>query len=249
MGAVNVSIALFTIVAMTLMLTPLLSPERLAAASQYERVLADPDVDAYADLRFRTGRYGRERLAELASIEGHARSADIRARAEMEIGKKLPWGGPAATGELTAAQLRVFPATSRPDPALVAVLDTARDRHVLVTCTEEEPCPLLYADLNRDGAPEAILFATHGTVGATRDGEGWRVLDRLVHTGASVSHNDRETIIKALEGGEYRVGELPWQPIEINGELYMLADSPPEKPCDEGAEGVSPDPASDPEGP
>jgi hypothetical protein len=249
MGAVNVSIALFTIVAMTLMLTPLLSPERLAAASQYERVLADPDVDAYADLRFRTGRYGRERLAELASIEGHARSADIRARAEMEIGKKLPWGEPAATGELTAAQLRVFPATSRPDPALVAVLDTARDRHVLVTCTEEEPCPLLYADLNRDGAPEAILFATHGTVGATRDGEGWRVLDRLVHTGAPVSHNDRETIIKALEGGEYRVGELPWQPIEINGELYMLADSPPEKPCDEGAEGVSPDPASDPEGP
>src|SRR5262245_34350151 len=154
MGAVNVSIALFTIVAMTLMLTPLLSPERLAAASQYERVLADPEVDAYADLRFRTGRYGRERLAALSAIEGHARSSDIRARAEKEIRKKQPWGGPGASGELTAARLRVFPPTSRAEPGLLAVLDTAQDRHVLATCTEDEPCPLLYADLNRDGKSE-----------------------------------------------------------------------------------------------
>ena len=62
-GTVNVAVALFSIVMLTLVLTPLLSPERLAAASQYRRVLADPESDAYADLRFRTGRYGRERLA------------------------------------------------------------------------------------------------------------------------------------------------------------------------------------------
>ncbi|HKY00465.1 MAG TPA: hypothetical protein VJL86_12150 [Steroidobacteraceae bacterium] len=248
-GIVNVSIALFTIVAMTLMLTPLLSPERLAAASQYERVLADPEVDAYADLRFRTGRYGRERLAELAAIEGHARAADIRARATKEIKRQRPGGGTPAAGELTSRQLVVFPSTSRPEPGLLAVLNTAQHRHVLVTCTEEEPCPLLFADLNRDGEAEAILFATYGIVGATRDGNQWRALDRLVRMGACASHNDRETIIKALEGGEYRVGDLPWQPIEINGELYLLADPPADRRCDEDADGVSRDPASTPEGP
>jgi hypothetical protein len=250
MGAVNVSIALFTIVAMTLMLTPLLSPERLAAASQYERVLADPEVDAYADLRFRTGRYGRERLAELSAIEGHARSADIRARAEREMRKKLRLGGPAASGGLTAARLRVFPATSQAEPGLLAVLDTAQDRHVLATCTEDEPCPLLYTDLNRDGEAEAILFTDHAILAATPSPGGWQLLQQLVPAQSPVFRNDRVTVLKALEAGSYRIGEAPWQAIEIEGRHYMLTGIPKaDAPCDENADAVSRDPASNPESP
>jgi hypothetical protein len=250
MGAVNVSIALFTIVAMTLMLTPLLSPERLAAASQYERVLADPEVDAYADLRFRTGRYGRDRLAELAAIEGHARSSDIRARADKEIRRKQPWGGPGASGELTAARLKVFPATSQAEPGLLAALDGAPDRHVMAACTEEEPCPLLYADLNRDGEAEAILFADHAILAATPSTGGWRLLQQLRPSQSPISRNDRATVLEALEGGSYRIGDAPWQAIEIGGERYMLTEIPKaDVPCDEDADDVSRDPASVPEGP
>ena len=250
MGAVNVSIALFTIVAMTLMLTPLLSPERLAAASQYRRVLADPEVDAYADLRFRTGRYGRERLAELAAIEGHARAADIRARADKEIREKQPRGGPGASGELTAARLQVFPATGQAEADLLAVLDSAPDRHVLSACTEEEPCPLLYADLNRDGEAEAILFADHAILAATPGPDGWRLLQQLVPSQSPISRNDRATVLKALEGGNYHVGEASWQAIEIEGERYVLTEiTGADVPCDEDADDVSRDRASNPEGP
>ena len=132
-GVVNVAVALFTIVMLMLMLTPLLSPERLAAASQYRRVLADPESDAYADLRFRTGRYGRERLASLAAVEGHAESADIRGRAKSALQKELPWVGPTPDGGLAPENLVTIPTGARLDPALIA----ASVRRQIGTCS----CP------------------------------------------------------------------------------------------------------------
>jgi hypothetical protein len=226
MGAVNVAIALFTIFAMTLMLTPLLSPERLSASSQYRRVLADPDAEAYADLRFGTGRYGRERLAALSTIERHARSAEIRARAGKEVRKKQPGGAPSRAAGLTARQVVTFPGTATPDAGLLELLNGAPDLHVLADCTEDEPCPLLYADLDGDGEAEAVLFADYAVVAATRGNDGWRLLQQLLPSQASVPRNDHARVRKALEEGNYRVADAPWQAIEIEGERYQLADRP-----------------------
>jgi hypothetical protein len=250
MGAVNVAVALFTIVAMTLMLTPLLSPERLAAASQYRRVLADPETDAYADLRFRTGRYGRERLAALAAIEGHARTGDIRGRAREELSRSLPWSGPTPPGGLGPGNLVAYPSGTPIGPALIEAFNAYGDPQLMSYCTPQARCPVLFTDLNRDGAAEAILFARHGIVGATPAGDGWQLLDRLVQAGASASSNDRETLVEALEDGRYRIGELPWQPVEINGELYLFAEpAPRDGTCAEEAEDVSCAPATNRESP
>jgi len=250
MGGVNVAIALFTILAVTLMLTPVLSPERLSASSQYRRVLADPDADAYADLRFRTGRYGRERLAALAAMEGHARSADIRARAAEEIRKKLPGSGLARAAGLTAAQVVTFPATAEPDADLLARLNRAPDLHVLAACKEKDPCPLLYADLNRDGEAEAVVFAGYAIVAATRGAKGWRLLQQLLPAQASIPHANHASVRKALEKGDYRVADAPWQALEIEGELYHLTDRPGWGEACGGADpGVSADSAPCPEVP
>jgi hypothetical protein len=109
---------------------------------------------------------------------------------------------------------------------------------------------VLFADLNRDGAAEAILFAQHGIVGATPESDGWRLLDQVVHMGASASFNDRDALIEALENGRYRIGELPWQPVEINGELYLLAEpARRDQPCAGEAGDVSCAPATNREGP
>jgi hypothetical protein len=35
-------------------------------------------------------------------------------------------------------------------------------------------------------------------------------------------HNDHLRVRLALEQGEYRVADLPWQVIEINGQYYVL---------------------------
>ncbi len=227
------------------MLTPLLSPERLAAASQYRRVLADPESDSYADLRFRTGRYGRERLASLAAIEGQPGAAEIRANAEREMQKQFPSHDAQPEDRLAAEDLDIYPPTMRLDTDLMAAFNAMPDLHVLASCTSEVPCPLLFVDLNRDGSVEAILFAEQGVVGATRMANGWRVLDRYVHVGAFVSYNDRQAVTRALEQGSYRIGDLPWQAIEIDGEYYVLAEPrKAEENCGASGDAVSHPPAA-----
>jgi hypothetical protein len=142
-----------------------------------------------------------------------------------------------------------FPAGTTPQPELLAELNAIPSRHLLSDCTTDEPCPLLFADLNRDGVAEAILFAPLETAAATREGDSWRRLDRLEQV-ASVSHNDRAAVIEALKQGNFRVGDPPWQAVEINGELYQVADPPkPDEPCDDESRAVSGDPAPNPEGP
>jgi hypothetical protein len=249
MGAVNVAVALVTIVALTLMLTPLLSPERLAASSQYRRVLADPATDAYADLRFRTGRYGRERLATLAAMAGDARSEAIGARAREEMSRTLPWSGPTPPGGLGPESLVAYPAGTPIAPALIEAFNARGDAHLMSYCTPQSRCPVLFADLDRDGAAEAVLFAQHGIMGATPDGTGWRLLDRLVQVGASASFDDRDALVEALEDGRYRIRDWPWQAVEIRGELYLVAEPARRDGACAEAAGVNCAPSTAPEGP
>jgi hypothetical protein len=90
MGLVNVYVALATVVLLTLMLSPVLSPERLAAASQAARVLATQEEDSYRYLRFDSGRYGRTRLRRLAELQDHPQAEAIRAAAKRELARKDP---------------------------------------------------------------------------------------------------------------------------------------------------------------
>lgn len=253
-GTVNVGVALFTIVSLTLMLTPALSPERLAAASQYERILTKADTDAYAYLRFDSGRYGRERLARLAGLEGHPHAEEISRLASREISKKGRWNDGQLGTTLTADAFEAFPSGSEIDPALMAALGSSDDSQVLASCLTHEPCPLLFVDLNQDGAAEALVFSDAYLIAAMRKGKGWRLLDRMESSGIPHAWPNAETARRALREGKLRVVDFAWQAIEIDGEQFLFAEppSPPpttRTPCDEKSGAVSDAPPQAPEAP
>ena len=178
-------------------------------------------------------------------MERQPGAAEIRANAEHEMQKQFPSHDAQPEDRLELEDLVVYPPETRVDPDLVVAFNAMPDLHVLASCTTEASCPLLFADLNRDGSEEAILFAEQGAVGATRMANGWRVLDRYVHVGAFVSYNDHQAVTHALEQGTYRIGELPWQAIEIDGEYYVLAEPrKAEENCGASGDAVSHPPAA-----
>ncbi|MGH8720991.1 MAG: DUF4153 domain-containing protein, partial [Burkholderiales bacterium] len=224
MGQVNVAIALFTIAMLTLMLTPPLSPERLAAASQHRRSLEDPAGDAYAYLRFESGRYGRERLARLAKTGGPSGSSDIRMRAarELERDTRRQAEPPSA---LTAAAFDVFPPGSALEPALLATLAKAPDAGLQSDCLPGYRCTLLFADLNGDEAPEAIVLSDTRATMATRTPAGWQVVDSVWSMRPRRRDGGRDALRQAAEAGNFRIVDLPWQAIEIDGDYYAFTGS------------------------
>lgn len=229
MGAVNVWVALGTIALLTLMLTPIASPERLAAASQYARVLADPDGDSYRYLRFNSGRYGRDRLERLAKLADHPAATKIQAAVAREQAKENPWEAPRRAA-LPADIFEVFPAGQAVEPKLLTALHESGDRHGLDACTETEPCPLLFIDLNRDGVAEALIFAAYATYGAERSADGWEIRNQGQGFGGYASPADRKTLRKALAQGRYSVRDPDWQTFEINGRDHVF-EKRHEPPC------------------
>jgi uncharacterized protein DUF4153 len=224
-GTVNVAVALFTIAMLTIMLTPALSPERLAAASQYRRALSEASDDAYAYLRFQSGRYGRERLERLAGIEGPPNAADIRARADRQLKRKERWDGGEPSEPLAADAFEAFPEGSRLDPELLTAIQASKRANILARCEPASRCPVLFADLNRDGSDEAIFFAGYyAVVAASRKPDGWKMLDYLRAVDASASQQEPLVIRDALRDSRYRIVDPPWQAIEINGETYVVTD-------------------------
>jgi hypothetical protein len=233
MGAINVGVALGTVTMLTLMLSPLLSPERLSAASQHARVLQSQEGDAFTYLRFGSGRYGRERLQRLAAIADHPAADAIRQAAAAELKRENRWGGLGHAVALSPAQFEAFPAGTAPPPALLQALreDEGR-RFVLQQCAAESPCPLLFVDLDRDGSDEVLVFSQYGTVAAHREGERW-----VVHTRAplDMAFTDLARLRKALAEGRFAVRDPQYQLLEIEGQLYLL-EEPAEVTADEPCE-------------
>jgi hypothetical protein len=90
-AVVNVVVALYMVAVCTLALTPVLSPYRISANSQFAKALAPAGgptaKTAYGMtpqmeyLRFSAGRYGRERLEELSRAVNSPRADEIRREA------------------------------------------------------------------------------------------------------------------------------------------------------------------------
>jgi|GEM_PF-391957 len=167
----NVVVALGVIAVLVLTLTPVLSPYRLAANSQYQRALArqsdktDDGDYTYGTsngspmhyLRFDAGGYGRNRLAELAA------SKDNRLR-ELAIAmqkEELRWNAINPTDSKVFDDLVVYPAGRVIDPALLALLreqmaDPRSSFHN--RGLSKGDLAGLMVDLNADGREEFVLF-------------------------------------------------------------------------------------------
>jgi hypothetical protein len=220
MGTVNIVVALGVVATLALMLTPALSPARLAAASQEARIQkgSPGSEDAYRQLAFGTASYGRKRLQRLAA--SHADAA-VRTQAASALSAKNRWNlNDLAERTVPARELviRAYPAGKTISPELLAAT-REQDRGVtFAKCSQADPCAVLFIDLNDDGHDEAVAYGDRARrVYSEKQG-------RWVSVGELTSREPQalSAVIAALEAGDYALREPLWQPLEVGGKPTVV---------------------------
>ncbi len=259
MGKVNVGVALGLIAVLGLAMTPLLSPFRLAANSQYERILDGgqdelvaaveegrrPD-DSYRVLRFGMGRYGRERLQLLAELQDHSEAEEIRSRARAALEMTEYWVRPGVPFDADA--LRVFPEGRTLDADLKAVLSAQSNEgperpaiDAMPGCrSRDEQCTGLFVDLDADGAEEFVLLSPFIGWLYVQDGTEWR-------RDASVALNmsgSGEQLMESLAAGDFAIEPGRWHDLRIGRQVFQLSTAPRSSRLAVPAAPAAPDPAA-----
>ncbi len=212
-------------------MTPILSPYRLAAASQYRRVLAG-ELDVMGKpgredsplhyLRFGSGAYGRHRLEELALVQNHTDAARIRESASAALKSKNPWQPiELRSSEDLVSRLKLYPAGKSLDAGLAQRL-----RADFGTAASNENCLVdparqltgLFVDLNADGVDEFILFNVCSPRVYQRLNGSWRqVANANDRTGPADPTPSRRT----LQTGTCPPGP-PWQDLWIGKHHFQV---------------------------
>lgn len=224
-GYVNVGVAALSIALLVLMLTPALSPERLAATSQYRRILSDAENvtdDAYRTLRFWSGGYGRRRLADLASLQDHPRARQIRSAARTAQRASSPYYQEPPRPTSSDLALEAFPAGSTIDAALRdALVAGPAVAMVMRDCHADAICPVLFTDLDQDDQDEAIVFAYRGTavLHRAKDPSRWT---HFPGGGVSPPGQNIATIRQALRAGEYRLEAPKLRVLMVGDRPYVF---------------------------
>lgn len=235
-GKVNVGVALGLIASLALTLTPLLSPYRLAANSQYERILEEGgeastttpyQSDSYRTLRFGLGKYGRTRLEELAKLEDHPDATQIRERATAVLAANDQWAIPVESVDLE--RLQVYPAGRSLDPALLAALTSGANpqslppRETLPSCgVPESQCAGLYVDLDADSKEEFVLFSPYIAWVYVQDGNTWRRENASFNIGG-----ETKVLLDALAAGDFGTEPGRYRDLRIGNRMFEIIGATP----------------------
>lgn len=239
MGKVNVGVALGLIAILALAMTPLLSPFRLAANSQYARILdgrqSEPAAtdegrsqvnDSYRVLRFGMGRYGRERLQQLAELQDHPDAEEIRGRASAALEMTEYWAQPALPFDAEA--LRVFPEGRSLDANLEALLSSPGGGErpsldALPGCRgNDADCTGLFIDLDADGHEEFVLLSPFMGWLYVKEGTEWR-------RDASAVFNilgGLAPLQESLLAGDVAAEPSRWRDLRIGDQVFPLSTGP-----------------------
>jgi hypothetical protein len=134
MGRANVGVAIAVLVALALMLSPALPPERLAARSMAWHLANDPrafTAETFRALRFETGVYGVEQLQTLASVRTSNPVVRTLAASALATRERYLWRD-IATPKVDADALvfEVFPAGSAIDQELRTAIAAGMSTYV-----------------------------------------------------------------------------------------------------------------------
>ena len=229
---VNVLVALGLILVLALVLTPVLSPYRLAAASQYRHVLAgklDEEAhpvqgeSAFQYLRFDAGAYGRRRLEQLSRLQDHADAAGIRERAAAALRQTSPWQGVAARAPAElVSRLRLYPQGSSLEPGLAERLRADLDTTGTNTyCVVPDGTQLtgLFVDLTGDGVDEFVLFNFCAARVYQRVDGLWQL---VAHANDTTAHVGAAVIESHLAKGEVSTLARAWKDLWIGKEQFQV---------------------------
>ncbi len=223
LAPVNVvaSLALMGVIALSL--TPLLSPARLAAESQFERALTAPPAATNSGgraspiewLRFQGGGYGRARLRELAAL-GEGPGADgIRRAARAALEAADPPALEAAAARAALATLPVFPRGRVLTPDLRAALEASPPEPARPVTSPDGAAGTagLYLDVDGDGQEEFLLLSAGNGVVYARQDDGWVVAGQVV---ADREAGEPDGLLVDLAAGAV-VEDRRWKDIRLGG--------------------------------
>ncbi len=229
MARVNVvgSLALMTVLALSL--TPVLSPARLAAGSQFHRALAARAPDAgpppWGDppirwLRFQGGGYGQARLRELAALEGHPDATRLRAEAAAALAAEdLPdLRVSAALAALDS--LPIHPAGRVLVPDLRAAIEAGQSgKEGRRRFGSGEPgagdfgvAVGVYLDLNGDGTEEFLLLSPEAGRVYARVGGAWA---GVADVELSAGPDEWPRMLDDLAAGRVVAADTPWKDLVV----------------------------------
>jgi hypothetical protein len=231
LGRVNTG---FIFVVLTLAVgagTPLLSPERIAAASLVNRLMqgaVKAEKFDYAYLHFNLGVYGKQTLKDLSLLTSHAEAETIRrfASAELERQYRYQERAVVTTAEDLAERLDVFPEGEKADPDFIAFLLEQLKAQVgnINVCMKSAGarCTVLKADLNGDGEVEYVVLNQGGALYARRDGK-WEYAGNLQNV-----YRSSEDWLKDLKASGYRVEKPQWGQLIIGKHRLNVWEQPKE---------------------
>ncbi|MHB8717047.1 MAG: hypothetical protein ACYC9H_13700 [Sulfuricaulis sp.] len=233
---VNLFTAFVLIVVMAAALTPLLSPYRLAADSQFKMVFrwhegfgADNSFinSPFHYLRFDTGAYGETKLQELANGKEPTVTPMIRQLAASALAQKNEWETPVTNdAETKLSAMAVYPAghVMSNDLRLVLKEDlhtAGMQRPAMANCTDQ--LSGLYADLNGDGVEEFVLLTGYRTRVYQQVSGKWRAIGDLYGGGCGGKDSD---IRRHLAAGDFAVVPRTWKNLRIGDRSYRFATEP-----------------------
>ena len=223
---VNVTVALALIGALGLALTPILSPYRLSAASQYTLVMEGrfKPVDdrhrsgtAFHYLRFSAGAYGRRKLGELAQLQNHPDAPRIRQLASAELKLTNPWETvPEEPAANALAKMVIYPPGRTLDTELSQRLRADLDdpkRRYMWTSAADAPIAGLFVDLSTDGSGSEEFVLLNGGSGLVyrKGAGGWSELG-LANGAGSVT---QKRLLSDLARGDVSVKEPVWKDLWV----------------------------------
>jgi Domain of unknown function (DUF4153) len=229
---VNVVAAVALIAAVAAALTPLLSPYRLSANSQFHLILDGRyrparnhplATDPYRYLRFYCGQYGRRRLAALAQLRGHPDAERIRALAAEELAQTNPWTRPPVIdASERVAQLPIYPAGRRLDPDLAKVLianwgNAQAGMYELPNSVSAMAG--VFVDLDGGGTDEfVVLSALGGPVYQSRSGH-WQYIGRVRPEGFTHSW---QALLPELAHGNISATVPRWKELSVGPHRFRM---------------------------
>jgi hypothetical protein len=223
---VNVVVAIALICAISLSLTPILSPYRLSANSQYSRVLNGRFTTTekayyhspFRYLRFDSGEYGRHKLDELARLQNHPNAVRIRNLAMAAKELTSPWeSAPTEMASDALAKMIIYPHGRTLDADLsnrvTAELNDPKRRYFWIVTPD---CPLagLFVDLSADGSSSEEFVLLNGTNGLVyqKGASSWREVGQVDASGSTGSQKD---LLSKLSQGDVTIKDPAWKELWI----------------------------------
>jgi hypothetical protein len=221
---VNIAVAVVLIAIIALTLTPILSPHRIAANSQYRAAQETVAVESTTDrssalyyLRFEAGRYGMERLKDLTQLQNHPEAERIRRVSSKLLARQSRYEQLLMDPVATLARLVMFPSGREIDADLRAQL-TERIGTLAIRNVDVEEVPLagLFIDLNADHVDEFVLLHQGGGNLYQRTRDGWRLGGPFFPNRSKAV--DFESQIESVKQGKVSSKVPEWQILRV-GEI------------------------------